>query len=289
MSVIFEEQAIYFKNSKYFGFDAAVHLEDSDDEFFWNTIIQTIRPGKYNFIFYSKSKNGIDTKGCDQCLSFLPYLDKDFFVCLDSDLRFLLNDVNICKENFIAQSYMYSWESHFCISHNIHQRFLQKLSNPDINFDFIWFLKMYSQIVYKPLLFLLYLKRNNLLGDFEKNFIICLPKQCPRVKISNNGVGFIEDIENNMRSLCESHPLWSSFDVDKEMINFNMSFLTPENAYLFVRGHNIHDLIRYIGEKFICKKTSVSFYDEIMLKSFDSGSSYPELDEIKKDLEYILL
>ena len=67
-----------------------------------------------------------------------------------------------------------------------------------------------------------------------------------------------------------------------------MSFLADDNAYLFVRGHNVFELILYIGKKFLCKDAGVSFYNDILLDSFDVNGSYAELVAIKKDLEFIL-
>ena len=61
-----------------------------------------------------------------------------------------------------------------------------------------------------------------------------------------------------------------------------MSFLADDNAYLFVRGHNVFELILYIGKKFLCKDAGASFYNDILLDSFDVDGSYAELDAIKK-------
>ena len=33
---------------------ASVHLENSDDELFWDTLLQHNKPGKYNYIYESR-------------------------------------------------------------------------------------------------------------------------------------------------------------------------------------------------------------------------------------------
>lgn len=53
---------------------ASVHLENKDDEWFWNNMLQKYRPGKYNFIYYSRNHKGADTAGCTQCMAFRDYL-----------------------------------------------------------------------------------------------------------------------------------------------------------------------------------------------------------------------
>lgn len=39
---------------------ATVHLEDMNDEFFWKPILESVKPGKYNFIGFSKNKKDKD-------------------------------------------------------------------------------------------------------------------------------------------------------------------------------------------------------------------------------------
>ena len=215
-------------------------------------------------------------------------MSKDFFVCIDSDLRFLLKEQVICKERYVAQTYTYSWESHFCVAQRIDDLLLAKFPKLSENFNFESFFANFSKVVYRSLLFLLYLKEKDVLGDFEKQFNACLPKQCTMVEYENNGLGLVEDLEKSLVLLCETNANWEMFNVGVEAANFDLSYLTENNAYLFVRGHNIFELILYIGKKFLCKDTDVSFYNDIVLSAFDVNSSYAELDAIKRDLEYIL-
>lgn len=104
---------------------ASVHLEDKNDEAFWNTRLQKIRPGTYNFIYHSRvdrdSKN--EASGCNQCLSFIGFFSNKFFACMDSDFRFLFKDKDYCLEHFIIQTNTYSWENHICEAHTLQKRF----------------------------------------------------------------------------------------------------------------------------------------------------------------------
>lgn len=70
-------------------YTAIVHLEDKEDERFWDYQLQHVKPGRYRYLYYSKNDNGTDTRGCEQCLRFRPYLTDRFFICIDSDLRLL--------------------------------------------------------------------------------------------------------------------------------------------------------------------------------------------------------
>ena len=55
-----EEQAQYFKNLllRDRSIKAVVHLEDAEDERFWNYQLQTASPANYLFLPYSKNSKG---------------------------------------------------------------------------------------------------------------------------------------------------------------------------------------------------------------------------------------
>ena len=102
---------------------ASVHLENREDELFWDTLLQSHRPGKYNYIYESRiAKNSIPASGVNQCLRYKPYLSKTFFVCIDSDLRYLLQEPEIDARHYILQTYTYSWENHYCFAEQIQTR-----------------------------------------------------------------------------------------------------------------------------------------------------------------------
>lgn len=86
-----EIQAEYYRNIPILDrkFKASVHLEDEEDELFWDTMLQAHRPGHYFYIYYSKNDNDNETHGCTQCLKYKQFLSKNFFICIDSDLRHL--------------------------------------------------------------------------------------------------------------------------------------------------------------------------------------------------------
>ena len=129
---------------------ATVHLENMNDEFFWKPILESIKPGTYNFIGTSKNKNDKETSGCAQCLNFKGYLSKSFFVCMDSDYRLLGNGELVSVNDFFAQTYTYSWENHLCFADDLQKRLTTALTGktPYIAFDFKVFLSKLSEAVY---------------------------------------------------------------------------------------------------------------------------------------------
>ena len=147
---------------------SVVHLEDAEDEPFWDTILQRVRPGKYHYVHYSKSEKGNDTTGCDQCLKFRPYLTSRFFICIDSDLRYLMGEANLDATHYVIQTYTYSWENHYCQSGALQSSITANATG--LGFDFSIFYSELSHALYEPLLLLLYCKRTDNILLTEKLF-----------------------------------------------------------------------------------------------------------------------
>ncbi|MDE6578169.1 MAG: DUF4435 domain-containing protein [Muribaculaceae bacterium] len=273
-----EDQANYYKNYhlRYRNIIAVIHVEDDDDKKFWSTQLQNIRSGEYHFVTQSKSEQGNVSKGCEQCLKYLPYLNNKFFICIDSDLRLLRGEEGLTPENHIAQTYAYSWENHSCEAKHLEYRFRKNV--PDSEFSFVYFLKQLSEIVYKPLLHLVYHKSSKLnrLWNITK-FNRCLPNQLRREDLEENGEQYLLKVKNLFDSELASLSL---------PVNFSIEGLTPDNAYLHIQGHKLYDLIVYIGTM-LCKGKRIAFKSEVLDKGFPI-SGYTEIDSVQSDLRTIL-
>jgi hypothetical protein len=280
-------QATYFANVLIHQTNAiaCVHLEDSEDKPFWNTLLQNHRSGFYYYITYSRSKKGNDTSGCEQCLKYRPYLSKQFFICIDSDMRYLLQEQELDANHFVCQTYTYSWENHFCEASALKQRFESQCPDKAATFDFSVFLSELSKTVYKPLLHLLYCQKNDK-SDFDMDmFSSCLPKQCKRVELVDNGKPLIERIAKNFEPYLNTVFAKSiDFEVEKkycQTLNVN-----EQNAYLHIRGHNIFDLVSYIGS-LLCRGTSVSFKNDVLMSDLPP-QTYWQIKKVAEDIATIL-
>lgn len=286
MTDVYQEQARYFANVPLMqnGVVASVHLEDGDDKGFWNAMLQTRHPGRYYFITHSRSPKGYDTKGCEQCLKYRPYLSKRFFICIDSDMRYLLQESNLDAANFICQTYTYSWENHYCEASALQQRFEKQCPGKAATFDFSAFLPELSKGLYKPLLLLLYCFKNDK-PDFNlRMFSACMPNQCRRVELADNGKSLIERITNNFEQHLNSQ-FAKSIDFDAEASYCNALDVNEENAYLHVRGHNVFDLVSYIGD-LLCRGTSVSFKNDVLTNELPP-QDYWQIKKVASDIDVI--
>ena len=273
-----KKQAMLYRNlASTNRYQAIVHLENKEDETFWDYQLQNVKPGRYRYIYYSKNNKGTDTRGCEQCLRFKPYLTDSFFICIDSDLRLLRGEEGLSAVNHIAQTYAYSWENHLCESSHLSKGMEQIMKQE--NFDIKVFLSSFSKIVYKPLTYLIHYSTNgnlNKLWNISK-FNACIPLQLKRSNLIDNGKAYLEEVDSRFKKALESLP--------EQPVN-NTCALTEKNAYLHIQGHQLYKLILHIGTS-LCKGTGIAYKTDILDKQLHADG-YEEIEYLQKDLKHIL-
>ena len=280
----YQSQARYFDNllliDRYL--KAAVHLEGGDDILFWDALLHRIDPmANFKFITYSKSQNNKNTSGCEQCLKYKPYLTKRFFICIDSDTRYLLSEKDIDATHYIGQTYTYSWENHICQASELQFRFSNK---GGLGFDFSFFLLNLSHEIFKPWILLLHnLKIDDRTFGFPE-FNHCIPTQCSKEEIADNGQGLIQKIHDAFSPYIISAKN-KGIDFTEEGKLYQEKGLNMDTAYLYVRGHNIYDLVHYIG-KIVFKDYPKTFRVDVL--DIVPRSVYPEIVKVEEDLRSIL-
>ena len=277
-------QAKYYNNIPLVSpkYRSVIHLEDEEDKVFWDPLLQRFRPGQYFYVSFSKSEQGNDTHGCDQCLKYLPFLTDRFFLCLDSDFRYLMGEPDINSDHFVLQTYTYSWENHFCQSDSLQASVVANTEG--CLFDFSVFLQKLSQVLYEPLLLLLYCKRIGNTCLTEATFRRILRTQCTAIEAQSNGQVYVDSLAGQFEPfLANSGTI--GFDADAERKIYGAKGLDKENAYLHVRGHNLYDLVVYIGKMYVHHQ-GFSFGRDVMKNVLVDGD-YWELAEIEKDIKSI--
>lgn len=257
-------------------YQAVVHLEDKEDEYFWDYQLQSVKPGRYRYLYYSKSDKGTDSRGCEQCLRFRPYLTDRFFICIDSDLRLLRGEQGLVAANHIAQTYTYSWENHLCETAHLNERKEKAITDSD--FDLQAFLYSFSKIVYKPLLYLIQCgadSSTNQLWNVSK-FNACIPLQPSRSDLADNGAGYLAKVKENFNKALATLPSEVK----------TVEPLTEENAYLHMQGHQLYKLVMHIGSM-LCSGTGIAFKTDVLDKGLHTNG-YEEIESLQSDLQYIL-
>ena len=277
MDWIRKQARLYQNLARTIRYQAVVHLEDKEDEYFWDYQLQSVRPGRYRYLYYSKSNKGTDSRGCEQCLRFRPYLTDSFFICIDSDLRLLRGERGLAATNHIAQTYTYSWENHLCEATHLNKRKDKAITDSD--FDLQLFLHSFSKIVYMPLLYLIQYgadSKTNQMWNISK-FNSCIPLQPSRTDLIDNGAVYLAKVKDNFNKALA--------DLANEAKK--VESITEENAYLHIQGHQLYKLVMHIGSM-LCGRTAIAFKTDILDKSLHING-YDEIDSLQSDLKTILI
>lgn len=234
------------------GDSAAIYMEDINDKRFWNMVLQHYKTDcSFHFISGSRSSGS----GCQHCLKYKDFLDNHFFIAIDSDYRYLLQEENIDMEHFIMQTYTYSFENHLCYDENLQRTLRQACDDQYVDelFSFFEFLKEYSEILYPLyLIFLDCLRTDN--GLFSKDDFHSLLSLPPKINHSmeNNGKAVLDILRQRVNEkqteLLNKLP---DFSEDEESQRYASLGLRKETAYLYVRGHNLYNVIVSLGKEVI--------------------------------------
>lgn len=259
------KEKYYSQASKRFMMDAqllrcraAIHVESKDDISFWSTILEHFRPrDKFHFIAGSRNEKGNETKGVTQCLKYLSYLNYKFFICIDSDYRYLLNEAKMDVDHYVFQTYTYSFENHHCFSEGLNDICRQVTGFTNNQFDFESFLKSYSRIVYPLFLWHLYFlnadPKRFPISEFNELISSHWGRHSPDIRW--NAKKELDKFENRINSkinaLRSAYPKADLSILEKK---YKPMGLLPETTYFFLRGHNIYEMV-YTLNKEICKIT----------------------------------
>ena len=200
-------------------------------------------------------------------------------------MRYLMKEPGLGAGDCICQTYTYSWENHYCEASELQHRFEKVCPDKAATFDFQKFMSTLSKVLYKPLLLLLFCLKNNKPDFSMRMFSACLPNQCKRAELTGNGKLLIERIAKNFESHLNS-PFAQSVDLEDEKVYCQVLGVNEQNAYLHVRGHNLFDLVSYIGD-LLCRGTSISFRNDVLVYDLPS-QNYWEIKKVACDIAGIV-
>lgn len=281
---------------KLYGATAAIHLENKNDEIFWGKVLKHTYPeGKFRFISSSRSHTGNITCGCTQCLQYLDFLDEKFWIAIDSDYRYLDEQPFMRPENYVLQTYTYSFENHFCFAENLNLALQKAVYPKSVEFDFDAFLKEYSRIIYPLMVWQLYLNYIDRQAFPQSVFHRMLSVNVPMQFWKNNGEVILNVLRDRSKRFQNSMKRrYPDADYTWHEARCNELGVHRDNCYLYVRGHNLYDLLVYMGKALVSHvrssmegiESKKSF--EHFLTSNVCFDKYPEIVRLTDDVRKVL-
>lgn len=265
--------------------DVVARLEDSEDVMFWQTMFHAARPDvRVKFLPCSISNSGMRVTGKKNCLKYINELNEHYVICVDSDFDNILQPGFLDVNKFILQTYAYSWENHYCWAESLQTRW----ESLDVNdFNFSEFIIALSEAIYEPLLILLAAKASNIkLWSLDSMCSAILSTQSNQKSFfENNGKAYIEKIAQQLDSWIATHDVLPEDSVDKMRNTLTALKITPTNAYLYIQGHCIYDLILRLGIAMCDGK--YDFKSEVLDKAL-TIDGYNEIEKVQKDIMSIV-
>lgn len=273
-----------------------VEVEYSIDADFWRDLLCEKYPQKHFHFspYYTNLKdNGKKQKvgGKSRIIKSSETFNQWHIGCVDSDYDWLLSNYTdegklITDNKYLLQTYAYSFENLVCLSSTLSE-FCQTMTEETTNFDFIDYITKLSRTIYPLLIWSVYLYskgKNEFLLSSWRSIMVNTHKdvEASLAKIVENIKVKVEELDKNLAAeINEKNKMKTKLAEEKNV--------TPDNAYLFVRGHDLYDHLynSVIGPiiKHLCKQ----HYKRLRESDMDENSRKIALQAFQEKEKKILL
>lgn len=228
-----------------------VEVEDTIDRDFWSDLLEELCPEKefhfdpYHTILNEDGSSERTGKGKSQILNASEDFNAWHIGCVDSDYDWILSDYTnagkaISGNKYLLQTYAYSIENLMCLSCTLGD-FCSENTEETTKFDFDDYLTRLSKTVYPLLVWSTYLcsKGNQDFTPTSWREVLVNTEKDPEASLAI--------IEAKAKAKIEEFDKkYADKIIDKEDFEFQtvcMKNITEDDAYLYVRGHELFDQI----------------------------------------------
>ncbi|MGK7943402.1 MAG: DUF4435 domain-containing protein [Microcystaceae cyanobacterium] len=231
------------------GKDITAYVEGLEDVIFWGDVFRLFLPN-LRINFYPYSQDNQFKNGKVEVLKNVDRVRYDLIICVDSDLDYLLKNETINSNPYIFQTYTYSIENYKIFPYNLNI-IAEKVSLPiEKKFCFLEFFKLYSQITYPLLLYIVYFRKNRIQEELlhNKSLISLLGINQSYINedtLLNNGENLLNALQVRINKLVhEINKKYGEIDLTRiknELINdFH---LNQEDTFWYLKGHILYDCV----------------------------------------------
>lgn len=266
-----------------------VEIEDSIDKGFWEDILKEQCPAKdFHFNPYHTVLNDNDignrVKGKTRIMEMADQMNDYHIGCIDSDYDWILSDYcnkgkTINNNKYLLQTYAYSFENLVCLSSTLND-FCQETTEECTDIDFNDYVQKVSEVIYPLLIWSVYLYSK---GNHDFTPTAWHDILISTLKDAEASLALIKErIKAKLDELNTSH---TSEIAERNNMQDSLSKkkgITEENAYLFVRGHELFDHLVNSILKPIIDGLRTQHYRNINESDMDKDARTIALNEYKK-------
>lgn len=276
-----------------------VEIEDNIDMGFWKDILKEKCPSKdFHFNPYHTVLNDNDmgnrVKGKTRIMEMASQMNDWHIGCIDSDYDWILSDYcdkgkTINDNKYLLQTYAYSFENLLCLSSALND-FCQETTEECTDVDFNDYVQKVSATIYPLLIWSLYLYSK---GNHDFTPTAWHDILISTLKDTEASLTLIE--EKVKAKFDELNTIHASEISERDNLKESLSKtkgITEENAYLFVRGHELFDHLVNSILKPIIESLRIQHYDRIKESDIDKEArtialkDYSNKQKSVKDLLY---
>lgn len=232
-----------------------VYIEDDSDQVFWEKFINSLFPNQYNV--QASIKDRPSQRGKRALEKLYEGANDKVLIAVDSDYDLICPSSNsiyssfLTNNKFIIHTFGFSRESALLDKDNLNLFFKSIKHTIEHNVDIDSFLNKFSPITFKGLVFFSSeLNSGNKLGFIESDFHNCfniLGEKIVKDDLTLDET-LLDIIEHNLCSY------FNQLQYSDEQINQAECYLqalniTPDNAYRYISGHTVYDLVSKIHEQ----------------------------------------
>lgn len=270
------------------------YVESYDDVYFWRTVLSGFENEKRYFEVMLPSRVNL-TKGKKSVLmNFVgDRVGEDMIACVDADYDYLMQGITpiskkILDSPYVFHTYVYAIENYQCYAPSLHDVCVMVTLNDHAVFDFVDFMKQYSEACYPLFVWSIMIHRE----DFYRDFTIT--DFCKVVELGGFNMHYPENAILNIRNktmkkvkqLQHTYPeLNDKYDkMDEELKHLGV---TPDTTYLYIQGHHIFDNVVSPILSYVCEYLRRERENEIYKNAVHNTQMHNELSCYEHSLEDI--
>ena len=262
-----------------------LYTEDDSDNWFWEKFIDAFFPNQYRIL-------SLTQRGKRALEAYYDEAKLEALIAVDSDFDYLCSDIgygNALHSNpYLLHTFSYSRESALIEKSHI-QDFIADIKFTIVNeIDIIQFIQKFSESVFDGLTNFIHLKNFNGVDlnhdDFHKCFhltdnqlVIVSPQNKPIIDMS-----VLDSIPQKIQAYFEPYTV-SSAEYEVAQGHLNSLGVTTNNAYRFINGHELENLITSIIKQLTTTLTNLEL--EFIKRDFQGQQINDRKNQVEKTLK----
>ncbi|MBQ7422811.1 MAG: DUF4435 domain-containing protein [Prevotella sp.] len=248
-------------NSKSSRRKIVAYVESYDDVYFWRTVLSQFENDTRYFEVMLPSKKNL-SKGKKSVLMNLisKKVGKNMIACVDADYDYLLQGGTTLSQEvvgnpYVFHTYAYAIENLQCYAQSLHNICVGVTLNDHAIFDFVDYLKQYSEAIFPLFVWNIWHYRRNIYGEFtitDFNRVV----ETGNFNFENpyQGIQNVRrKVDNRVRQFQREHP-----DAKESYLQLKAELkalgVTPQSTYLYIQGHHLFDNLIVPMLKKVCDR-----------------------------------